>query len=80
MGTPEPDDLMDQAAQFAAELPRWTGSDGLPLSWPHFVVGMRHLGRAANTTTLGQAAAVRAGMASTRDYSDWRNDLKASGA
>jgi hypothetical protein len=34
-------DFGDELAAFVRMYPQWVGSDGLPLSWRHFVLGLR---------------------------------------
>lgn len=67
---------MDQVATFAHELPAWTGLDGLPLSWRHFVHGMSFIGRNSIRRVLDQAAATRGGMATEDSYANWRRDVE----
>jgi len=66
---------MDQAATFAHALPIWTGKDGLPLSWRHFVYGMRFIDRLSVRSILDMGAASRAGGAIEDDYANWRRSL-----
>lgn len=68
--------MMDQAAEFAAALPAWTGSDGLPMSWRHFIYGMGHLSRSHHRSILSGAAATRGGMATEESYAGWRSTLE----
>jgi len=67
---------MDQAATFAHMLPKWTGSDGLPLSWRHFVYGMSFIDRMSVRSILDTSAATRAGSAVEEDYAKWRSSLE----
>jgi hypothetical protein len=67
---------MDQAAEFAACLPAWTGGDGLPMSWQHFVYGMAYLGRAANRRLLEVSSATRGGAATEESYASWQNKIE----
>lgn len=64
-----------QAAEFAQRFPAWTGADGFPRSWKHFVVGMRYLARDSVLRVLDTATAVRAANATGDDYHDWRAQL-----
>lgn len=67
---------MYQAGVLARHIPAWTDPrTGLPRSWPHFVWGMRALGRDDIMRTLETAGAVRAGGATEEDYTDWRREL-----
>lgn len=67
---------MDQVARFAAELPAWTGPEGLPASWYHFAYGSRYLNRRRMRAILDTGAGVRGGMATEESYADWRSDLE----
>lgn len=51
------------------------GSDGFPLSWRHYVYGLRYLGRAHVRHQLTTAEAVRLGGAARDDYTAWRGDM-----
>ncbi|MFW6079798.1 MAG: hypothetical protein ACODAE_09260 [Gemmatimonadota bacterium] len=57
---PKPADRADDLAAFVLSFPSWTGGDGLPLSWRHYVVGLRHLARRDARDRLRTATAVRA--------------------
>lgn len=63
-----PLDLMDQLAGFVRDMPGWTGPDGFPLSWAHYIHGTRHLQRAKAREDLRQALAVRVGGADQKSY------------
>lgn len=67
---------MTQVAEFTRFFPAWVTKEGLPMSWRHFVIGIRFLGRDANARTLEIAAGVRGGQASQNDYRDWRRELE----
>lgn len=66
---------MDQLATFVSDMPAWTGPDGLPLSWRHFLYGLRVLSRKSARQILDIASGVRGGMAVEDDYAGWRQDL-----
>jgi hypothetical protein len=71
---------MDDVATFAAALPAWChreGSEaGLPLTWRHFVYGMRHLGRAHTRTLLDRAQAARIGQNAGAGFVEWQRDAQ----
>ena len=52
-------DLLDGLATFVHTLPAWCGPDGLPLSWAHYVYGLRYTGRLAARELLRSAQAAR---------------------
>lgn len=67
-------DWLDGLCEFAERLPAWTGPDGLPLSWPHYVCGMAYIGRANLRGMLRAAEAARAAQA-VKGYEDWQGLL-----
>lgn len=60
---------------FAAEFPAWTGPDGLPLSWRHYVYGVAHLARRHLRATLAIAEGVRMGGAVKDDFESFARDV-----
>jgi len=60
---------------FADRLPAWTGPDGFPLSWRHFVYGMAYLGRADLRAGLAAAQAHRAAGYSADDFDAHQRDV-----
>ena len=64
--------MIDMAAAFALAFPAWTGPDGNPRTWQHFVYGMRHLARHRARQDLHTAEAVRmAQVTAKHDYQAW---------
>jgi hypothetical protein len=60
---------------FAAALPAWCGSDGLPLSYRHFVYGLAFLGRHQLRDQLAAAQAFRVAQFPADDFVEWQGDL-----
>ena len=57
-------------------LPAWTGPDGFPLSWSHYVYGQEYLTRATARGLLEAATANRVGVnADQQGYRQWRREL-----
>lgn len=54
----------------------WRRDRGMPVSWQHYVLGMRHLSLAANREKLRIADATAAGMATPDGRSKWEADVK----
>jgi hypothetical protein len=71
-------DWSDQLAQFARAFPCWAGSDGFPLSWHHYVVGMRHLSRATAREDVRRAVAGRIAGADVKEWKSWKAELNAA--
>jgi hypothetical protein len=71
-------DCMDGLADFVRSFPRWVGPDGQPLTWSHYVYGMRHLGRARSREDLRHTSAVRMAGADKKDYTPWHAELRAA--
>lgn len=64
-------DSLYALAEFVRELPAWTGADGYPLSWPHFVYGMRSLGLAETARLAHDAEAAHAAGYVAADFKRW---------
>jgi hypothetical protein len=62
-------DMMDGVMEFARVFPALMSRDGLPVSWAHYVYGMRHIGRTVARETLRAAQAARIGQ--TPDKEAW---------
>lgn len=60
---------------FAAGFPAWTGRDGRPRSYRHFVYGMAHLHRAHLRRALELAEAHRIGNATQPDFDRFSRDV-----
>lgn len=45
-------DLADDLAEFIERKPAWVGPDGLPLSWPHYVIGSEQIMREHSRESL----------------------------
>lgn len=59
--------------------PSWTGTDGYPLSWAHFIVGIRRLALGSARTELRMAAAARAAQFGDRDWKGYVKRLQKYG-
>jgi hypothetical protein len=46
----------------------------MPLSWPHYVVGLRHLDRARARESLMHASATRVAQAEAKHWRAWYRD------
>jgi len=60
---------------FAAEFPAWTGRDGRPLSYRHFVHGMAHIARRHLRNALQLAEGHRMGGAVSDDFNAFARDV-----
>lgn len=61
--------------QFAAAFPAWTGADGWPRSWRHYLYGMAYLGRAALREHLARTESARMANASADDFRALQRDV-----
>ena len=56
--------------------PAWVRADGFPLSWRHYVYGMRKMSAADLRDSLARVSDVRvAHHAGDKDYREWRRQL-----
>jgi hypothetical protein len=62
--------------RFAHWLPAWIGSDGYPISWGHFVIGLEQIAREEGATLLRDARAGRLAQATKEDYAKSVKDLE----
>ena len=73
-------DLADDLAYFVGHFPKWVGDDGLPLSWRHYVIAMRHANRESARETLREWNAARMAWAGSGDALDeWLRVNRATG-
>lgn len=66
-------DLLDQALEWRAAFGGW------PATWPEFVHGIGHLGRAAVREQARTADAVAAHKQKQADYRQWQRDRETLG-
>lgn len=64
-------------ATFAHRLPAWTGPDGFPLSWRHYVYGSAYIGRADAREDVRAASAHRVSQADQKGYRAWLREMGA---
>lgn len=64
-------DFADALAEFTVHLPAWCGPDGLPRSWWHYVVGLRHIRRIRPRNRLDMAQATGAANATEKAHAEW---------
>ena len=69
-------DLIDGLASFVREFPAWVGPDGYPMSWRHYVYGMRHLSRVAARVDLRTATATRMAQTDKEPWQEWITELR----
>ncbi len=67
-------DLLDELQVFVAERPAWVGADGFPLTWQHFLYGIRHIARESLRSQLHSAQAVRMAGLEKEDWDVWQRD------
>lgn len=58
-------------AAVCERLPTWTGPDGLPRSWGHFVVGLRYVAHEQARESLTFGAAARMAQAERDSWAEW---------
>jgi hypothetical protein len=57
-----------------AAYPAWTGSDGFPLSWAHYVYGLDRLRLRTVRDQLRTAQAQRSAGTEQADWDRWQNE------
>lgn len=63
--------MLDQVAEFAQRLPAWVGSDGFPLSYRHFIYGMKWIARNYARESIRIVEATSAAQYDKSAYADW---------
>ena len=64
-------DAVDALAQFVLAYPAWTDKTGYPLSWRHFIVGIRRLTKARAQYSLDMYRAMAIAQAKVEDRKPW---------
>jgi hypothetical protein len=62
---------MSDLALFALRFPAWTGTDGYPLTWRHYVYGMAAIERENAAEKLRTADAVAVHKSKDKQYRKW---------
>jgi hypothetical protein len=67
-GRPRSWNLLSDLAGFCHRYPAWIGADGYPLSWGHFVIGLRRMAADRNTDAADMTRALRIAQATQESY------------
>lgn len=60
---------------FVTYRPAWVGEDGFPLTWQHYVYGLRHIAREDLRRQVYMAQAQRMSRAERESYDEWQRDM-----
>lgn len=60
---------------FVTYRPAWVGKDGMPLSWQHYIYGLRHIAREQMRQQLWWAQATRMSRVLKDDWESWQRDV-----
>jgi hypothetical protein len=66
---------LDELLIFVTYRPAWVGRDGFPLSWQHYVYGLRHIARENMRHQLWMAQAYRMARVEKEDWNTWQRDV-----
>lgn len=66
---------MDELLLFVTYRPAWVGRDGFPLSWQHYVYGVRHIAREGMRQQLWMAQAMRMSSTGKMDWETYQRDI-----
>ncbi len=75
-GSPVTVDWLDNYAQFAKEFFGWLDGQGEPLSWSHYVLGVRHIAKARAREDLRFVGATSAMHSKDREFREWQAEMK----
>ncbi len=64
-------DAGDDLARFVREVSAWVNKDGMPLSWRHYVLGLRHLDKARARLSLDMYRASAVAQSYGQERDDW---------
>jgi len=53
----------------------WVGPDGFPLSWQHYIYGLRHIAREQLRQQMLWAQAARMSRTEKEDWNIWQRDV-----
>lgn len=71
-------DLMDGVMEFARVFPGLLTHDGLPISWAHYVYGLRHIGRTVARDTLRAAQTARLAWADKETWAQFSTPMRSA--
>jgi hypothetical protein len=60
---------------FVTYRPAWVNAEGFPLSWQHYIYGLRHIAREAMRQQLWMAQSVRMADVVKDDWESWSRDV-----
>lgn len=67
--------MLDELQVFVAHRPAWVNKDGWPLSWQHYIYGLRHIAREQLRYQLLLSQAMRMGRSDLTDWNAWQRDV-----
>ena len=69
-------DALDELQIFVTYRPAWVGADGFPLSWQHYLFGLKHIAREGMRHQLWLAQATRMADVVQDDWVAWQRDIE----
>lgn len=67
--------MLDELQVFVTYRPAWVNKEGWPLSWQHYVYGLRHIARENLRQQMWMAQAMRLSRSSAQDFDTWQRDM-----
>lgn len=67
--------MLDELQQFITYRPAWVGQDGFPLTWQHYIYGLRHIARENIRRQLWLSQAARMSRIDKSEWDVWQRDV-----
>jgi hypothetical protein len=67
--------VLDELQIFITYRPAWVNTEGWPLSWQHYIYGLRHIARESMRHQLWSAQAMRMARGQKEDWDTWQRDV-----
>lgn len=60
---------------FVTYRPAWVNKDGDPLSWQHYIYGLRHIARESLRHQVWMAQSMRMSRTTPENWDSWQRDM-----
>lgn len=72
---PSDTDVLDELQIFITYRPAWVDKKGWPLSWQHYIYGLRHIARERLREQVWIAQAMRMSRTPGPNWDEWQRDM-----
>ena len=67
--------MLDELQVFVTYRPAWVGPDGFPLSWQHYIYGLRHIARESLRQQLWTSQSIRLSRQDNEHWGEHQRDI-----